>query len=190
MRVRDENKKDAIFSATIDLINEKGFANLSMSQIGKKAGVASSTIYVYFENKEDMLNKVYLNVGEKLRETVSRNIDQSAPIRQVMEQVIRNILDFAMEHTAAFFFLEQFANASIPGETCVLDTVKMLKPVFDVIERGQREGVLKDTEPTLQWMFCYYGTTQMIKAKLKLKQEITESEINQLVKMCWDAIKA
>ncbi|MDR1409712.1 MAG: TetR/AcrR family transcriptional regulator [Oscillospiraceae bacterium] len=53
MRVKDFSKKDAIFEATINLLNEIGFANISMSKIGKAAGVSSSTIYVYFENKED-----------------------------------------------------------------------------------------------------------------------------------------
>jgi len=38
VRVKDENKKEAIFEATISLLNEIGFANLSMSEIAKKAG--------------------------------------------------------------------------------------------------------------------------------------------------------
>jgi AcrR family transcriptional regulator len=190
MRVRDENKKEAIFDATISLINEIGLANLSMSQIGERAGVSSSTIYVYFENKDDMLKKVYLDVREKLSAALSRNIDQSAPVRQIMERVVRNILDFAEKHTTAFFFLEQFSNAPMPGESCVQDTVKMLRPVFDVIERGQREGILKKSDPVLLWTFCYYGVTQIIKARLMLKQEIIDSQVKELAQMCWDAIKA
>ena len=154
------------------------------------AGVSSSTIYVYFENKEDMLKKVYLDVKEKLSATLSRNIEQSAPVRQVMEQVIRNILDFALEYTACFFFLEQFSNAPMPGESCVEDTVEMLKPVFNVIERGQQEGILKKTEPVLLWTFCYYGTTQIAKARLIMKQGFSDSQIKELVQICWDAIKA
>ncbi|MDB4867155.1 MAG: TetR family transcriptional regulator [Cohnella sp.] len=37
-----------------------------MSKIAKKAGVSASTIYVYFENKEDMLNKLYLSIKKKM----------------------------------------------------------------------------------------------------------------------------
>ena len=49
MRHKDENKNESIFQAAIDLINEIGLAETSMSKIAKKAkkaNVSSSTIYV------------------------------------------------------------------------------------------------------------------------------------------------
>lgn len=190
MRVKDESKKEAIFEATIDLLNEIGFANLSMSEIGKKAGVSSSTIYVYFDNKEDMLKKVYLDVNKKLSIALSQNIEQSAPVRQVLEQVIRNILDFARKRTAYFFFLEQFSNAPVLNTCCGEDMISMLNPVFAVFERGQREGILKKSNPALLLTFCYYGTTQIAKYKIKQSQTFSNSEIEELTQICWDAVKA
>ncbi|MFN0223999.1 TetR/AcrR family transcriptional regulator [Paenibacillus sp. KR2-11] len=50
-----------MFKATIQLLNEIGFSDISMSKIAKRAHVSPSTIYVYFENKEDMLSKLYSN---------------------------------------------------------------------------------------------------------------------------------
>ncbi|MFJ5760843.1 TetR/AcrR family transcriptional regulator [Neobacillus sp. NPDC093182] len=46
MRHKDEKKNESIFQAAIDLINEIGLAETSMSKIAKKANVSSSTIYV------------------------------------------------------------------------------------------------------------------------------------------------
>ena len=57
--MKDDNKKNAITKAVISLSNEIGFSNVSMSKIAKRAGVSSSTLYVYYENKDDMFNKVY-----------------------------------------------------------------------------------------------------------------------------------
>jgi hypothetical protein len=37
MRTKDDSKKEAIFEATIGLLNEIGFANISMSKIAKSA---------------------------------------------------------------------------------------------------------------------------------------------------------
>jgi AcrR family transcriptional regulator len=190
MRTKDDSKKEAIFEATIGLLNEIGFANLSMSEIAKKAGVSSSTIYVYFENKEDMLKKVYMDVKEKLSITLSRNIDQSAPVRQVMEQLIRNILNFALEQTPYFFFIEQFSNAPLLDKSCEEDTLGMMKPIFGVFKSGQQEGILKKANPILLLSFCYYGTTQIAKDKLKRNQGFTDFEIKELAQICWDAIKA
>jgi len=189
VRVKDENKKEAIFEATISLLNEIGFANLSMSEIAKKAGVSSSTIYVYFENKEDMLKKVYLDVKEKMSIALSRNIDQPAPVRQLVEQIIHNTLDFAMKQTPYFLFAEQFSNDPLLDDTCRTEALGMQKHIFEVFERGQQEGLLKKGNLLQLLAFCYYGTTQIAKDKLKRNQTFSKLEIKELTQMCWDAIK-
>ncbi len=63
MRHKDDNKHQAICDAAIGLITANGFADTSISKIAKVANVSPATIYVYFENKEDLLNKVYLFVN-------------------------------------------------------------------------------------------------------------------------------
>ena len=57
MRMKDENKKAAITKAIIGLINQIVFANISMSKIAKATGLSAATLYVYYENKEDMHNQ-------------------------------------------------------------------------------------------------------------------------------------
>ena len=49
--MKDETKKQAITKAVIRLINEVGFANISMSKIAKTTGISAATLYVYYENK-------------------------------------------------------------------------------------------------------------------------------------------
>ena len=64
MRTKDENKKAAITKAIIRLINEIGFVDISMSKIAKATGISASTLYVYYESKEDMFRKIYLDVND------------------------------------------------------------------------------------------------------------------------------
>jgi len=45
MRYKDDNKKEKIIMVAIQLINEVGLAEISMSKIAKKAGVSAGTIY-------------------------------------------------------------------------------------------------------------------------------------------------
>ena len=46
--MKDESKKAAITKAIIDLLNEIGFANISMSKIAKATGLSAATLYVYY----------------------------------------------------------------------------------------------------------------------------------------------
>ena len=48
--MKDENKKAAITEAIIGLINEIGFANISMSKIAKAAGISAVTCLTICRN--------------------------------------------------------------------------------------------------------------------------------------------
>ncbi|MBQ9520710.1 MAG: TetR/AcrR family transcriptional regulator [Acholeplasmatales bacterium] len=52
----NENKK-RIIEVAIKLINEKGFDNVSVSEITKEAGVSKGAFYIHFESKEDLIEK-------------------------------------------------------------------------------------------------------------------------------------
>lgn len=52
----NENKK-RIIDVAVRLINEKGFDNVSVSEITKAAGVSKGAFYIHFESKEDLIAK-------------------------------------------------------------------------------------------------------------------------------------
>ena len=52
------DKKKALVKATIELVNNNGFHATPMSKIAKMANVSPATIYLYFENKQDLLNQL------------------------------------------------------------------------------------------------------------------------------------
>jgi len=49
------DKKKCIIQSALDLIQENGFHASPVSQVAKNAGVAASTIYTYFENKDALI---------------------------------------------------------------------------------------------------------------------------------------
>lgn len=56
------DKRNALVKATIELVNNSGFHATPMSKIAKMANVSPATIYLYFENKQDLINQVYIEV--------------------------------------------------------------------------------------------------------------------------------
>ena len=51
-RIKDENKIQAIYQATLALVLKSGYAELNMAAVAKEAGIATGSIYTYFKNKE------------------------------------------------------------------------------------------------------------------------------------------
>ena len=62
MRVKDEDKVTRIYQAAMRVINRDGFQGSSMSKIANEADVSAATIYLYFENKDDMINKLFIHL--------------------------------------------------------------------------------------------------------------------------------
>lgn len=65
----EENKKikrTALLSHAFSLFVNNGIANTSISDITNKAGVAKGTFYVYFKDKEDLIQKLIYQKGQQL----------------------------------------------------------------------------------------------------------------------------
>jgi len=54
-RSRGDRQRDAIIAAVTDLLQERSFADLSVSTISERAGVARSGFYFYFDSKYAVL---------------------------------------------------------------------------------------------------------------------------------------
>lgn len=80
-----KQKKSALFSSAYELFITKGFHETAISDIVKKAGVAKGTFYLYFKDKNDLLDKIILkksstvikNAYEKTLETQHDNFVES-----------------------------------------------------------------------------------------------------------------
>jgi AcrR family transcriptional regulator len=190
MRVRDDNKKEAIFEATIELLNEIGFANITMSKIGKRAGVSSSTIYVYFENKEDMLKKVYIDVKKKSNLAMIQGIQQDFPARRVVERLVRNVVSFVQENRKYFLFIEQFSNSPIVEDLCQEDLDSIFGPLKDIIANCVKKGELRQASPSVLITYCHLPVAQVANTSLKQGAPLSEDIIHLIIEMSWNAVKA
>ena len=71
--IKKRKTRRAIMDAAIKLFSEKGFENTSVHQLAKEAGVGKSTIYGYFQSKneiflafcEDQVDFVFTDLAEK-----------------------------------------------------------------------------------------------------------------------------
>jgi AcrR family transcriptional regulator len=65
-RTRGDRQREAIVTAVRDLLQERSFADLSVSTISERAGVARSGFYFYFDSKYAVLAVILADAGELL----------------------------------------------------------------------------------------------------------------------------
>jgi AcrR family transcriptional regulator len=68
MRRRGDRHRQAILQAVRELLQERPFAELSVSTISLRAGVARSGFYFYFDSKYSVLAQILAEAAEELEE--------------------------------------------------------------------------------------------------------------------------
>lgn len=66
MRKKEGNKEQVILSAAIKVFAESGYHNAKVAKIAELANVATGSVYVYYENKEDLILKIFEKIWERL----------------------------------------------------------------------------------------------------------------------------
>jgi AcrR family transcriptional regulator len=86
---RNELTKQQIKKAFIDTIDEKGFNNLTVSDITRKAGVSRGTFYVHYTDKYDLLagieDELHANIQAAIAENFESAVDPNATGRSLDE---------------------------------------------------------------------------------------------------------
>ncbi|MGG1875979.1 TetR/AcrR family transcriptional regulator [Paenibacillus cisolokensis] len=188
MRHRDDNKVEAIFDATIQLVNEIGFADISISKIAKQANVSAATIYIYHENKEDLLLNTYLKVKGKLSEKMFEGLHEKKAVRERFESIIHNYVDFIQSNTAYFLFLEQMIHSPFPQKWC-LDTTGMFEPIYNMLEEGKQQGLFKQADVRMLIVYSIMPVVELAKEHVKNGTQFEQQQLQAAIDMSWDAIK-
>jgi AcrR family transcriptional regulator len=71
------SRKDEIIVALIEIINEKGLsADFTISQLAKKVDIGKSTIYEYFDTKDEIFKEaIYTIFNESISSIMNREVD-------------------------------------------------------------------------------------------------------------------
>ncbi len=89
-QVSDKHRK--IIKASTKVFAKKGFFNARISDIAKEAKVADGTIYLYFNNKFDILLSVFEQEIGRLVEQVTALLEKEDDPRRMLEIFIRKHL--------------------------------------------------------------------------------------------------
>jgi AcrR family transcriptional regulator len=189
MRVKDELKQDALFNATIKLVNEIGFVASSVSKIAKEANISPATIYVYYANKEDLLVSTYVNIKQSISKTILEDFDDSLPIRDILKKLWINMFHYISKHPDHLLFSEQFSNSPFMTLVNKSEVDKYFEPIMNVLKRGIEQKIIKDVCHDILGTFIFYPIFTLSNKRLCKDFIRTDENIETAFTLAWDAIK-
>lgn len=189
MRYKDEAKQAAIIKATVKLVNQIGFVSSSVSKIAREANVSPATIYIYYQNKEDLLVSTYVDIKRRMSEAVLQDFNDKKPIKGIMWDFWFKTFDFISENQSDFQYTEQFANSPYSSLINRVEVEKHFEPLFKVIQRGIKQKILKDVPFDILQIFCFYPIVILTNPRICADFDCDEKSIKTAFNMAWDAIK-
>ncbi len=166
MRIRDENKVTAIREKAIEMIVREGFDGMSMQKLARAAGVSPATIYIYYKNREDLLNQLYLHVQRTFSEVTLKNFSPEMPFREGLWLQWQNRFRFILDHPYYFQFHEQFRNSPLINfHEMEISEFKLAMKIF--MGNAWERGELPRISPEVFWAMAYGTFYSLVKFHLQ-----------------------
>lgn len=190
MKPKDEKKLDAIVAATCRLAAERGLFGLTLAEIAKAAGVGTSTLYVYFSDKEALFNEVFRRAKHEAIDFYSDEIDIGTPLKARVRGVWNRMLDHRLRRHDQVSFMEQFVGSSFMSDESREYSLRLSEGLMRIVAEGQGAEILKMVPiPFLTSLFIgsIRETARLIRAAA-----IADTEANRSIafQLCWDAIRS
>jgi AcrR family transcriptional regulator len=189
MRIKDDKKQEALFLATIKLVNEIGFAASSVAKIAGEAGVSPATLYIYFRNKEDLLVSTYLAIKRDMSVAVLDGLDETQPVRDILHNIWLRMFAHISLNKAEFRYAEQFANSPFKQLVDKQEVHGYFAPLIRVIQRGIDQKIIKDVPFEILAAFMFHPVMTLANQKVCTDIELDSQDIEISFQMSWDAIK-
>ncbi|RPH38836.1 MAG: TetR/AcrR family transcriptional regulator [Desulfobulbaceae bacterium] len=148
--MKDIHKHSKIITAATKVFAKKGFFNARISDIAKEAKVADGTIYLYFNNKYDILISVFEEEIGKIVEQIKKSLAEETDPRKMLEI-------FATKHLQS---MKKNKNLAEVIQIELRQTNKLIKDyrnnkfsdytdlVEEIISLGQQQNIYRvDVEP-------------------------------------------
>jgi AcrR family transcriptional regulator len=189
MRTKDDQKKEALFKATVKLVNEIGFASSSVSKIAKEANVSPSTIYVFFKNKEDLLVSTYMEIKRNLSTALLDDFDDTLPIRDIIKGAWFSVFSFVSGNLEDYDYIEQFANSPYSSLVDRETLEKEYVPIINIFQKGIEQKIIKNVNMNFLAAFIFNPISRLANPRLCHDLEMDEENLELAFTMAWDAIK-
>ena len=156
--------RENIVSAASTLFMERGIAATSMDDIAKAAGYSKATLYVYFENKEEIVGILALNSMKKLYDYISSALIQHETTKARYDFICRGLVQYQEEFPFYFKMVLDKINIDFESKEYLpeeRETYQIGEEINEKIKNfllsGMEKGDLRNDLDIMPAIFNFWG---------------------------------
>lgn len=154
--------REKIASAASALFMQKGITATSMDDIAKAAGYSKATLYVYFENKEEIIGIIVLDSMRKLYDYIFSALVQQEATKTKYDFICRGLVQYQEEFP--FYFKMVLDKINMDFENCLpeeKETYQMGEKINEKLKEflviGMEKEDLRNDLAIIPTIFNFWG---------------------------------
>jgi AcrR family transcriptional regulator len=169
-----EDKRNKIFEAALKLFIEKGIDNTTTSLISKEAGIATGTLYLYFETKVDLIIELGTSIKEESIGSFLELIESSISYES-LEKFWLERVKWGVNNPDKYKFMIQFKSSPYNIKIKQAKIQDHEKKLLNLIEDGIKNKILKDLPP--KYISDFFSAHYIFTVEYIIKTETRERKI-------------
>lgn len=147
MQARLDASREAILSAAVALLTERGYAGCSVAAVAARAGVATGTVYRHFPSKAELVTEVFRKVAGREVAAVAAATRVPAPVAGRITALVETFAGRAFKSPRlAYALLAEPVDPAVDAERLVFRRAYR-DLVATTVADGVARGVLPPQNP-------------------------------------------
>jgi AcrR family transcriptional regulator len=188
-KAKDEQKIEAIHSAAMHMVLQTGFGALKMADVAVKAGIATGTLYVYYQSKEELINTLYFKTKAEIIQVLLSPKHATNDFYETFTNMWTAYFTYCLQHPHKMLFVEQFVYSGMIEKDIMEQTENLLLPLDQFLHFGMENRVLKKISVALMKAHIQGSIHELVKTLTREQRNPTIDEINQCLAITWQGIK-
>jgi len=187
MRTKEGNKRQAITEAAIREFAERGFHQAKISRIADNAGVATGSVYLYFRNKENLLQEIFIKLWQEISSDLQGLVNRTdLNSLEKLEGMIDLVVDKFIDNSPlALVFVNEQHHLSRQDDNVISPYYdKFLELGNNLLTNGISEGLVNPNINTdIARHFIFGGVRHLIHLWAQDSRRYPLNKIRQEVKL-------
>jgi AcrR family transcriptional regulator len=171
------------------LTNELGFDGISISKIANRAKVSPATIYIYFENKEDLLTKLYIDIRRKMSQGALEGLREGMATEEIFKSIWSHAFTFNLNHPEYLAYREQFERTTMM-KNIRAEEFELFQTVDRLLKRGIKEKTIKALPLPILTAFAYFPIITLLNFHHAGIVKMDDKHIEMACEIAWNAIRS
>ena len=166
VRTRDAKKEAVIRQKALGMFFVEGFGGFSMHKVARAASVSPATLYIYFQDRDDLILQLCATEMRKMTDATLDGFDPAMSFAQGLEVQWRNRARYYLKYPLEAHFLEQIRHTPFHQQAQKSIDPAFLKAMRDFVHGAIDRGELVRIPVEVYWSVAFAPLYQLLKFHL------------------------